>query len=229
MPNEIVLQEGGVDLRVSLVPAPQPSRVVLFSVGSGGNPGRHLPLLETLARQGCTVVAPHFERLTGQFASEAELHARARGLRACLNYAAATGMPLAAIGHSIGAALLLGLAGGQVWMRNGRPLAIEADERIGKLVVITPAMDFFKAPGALDGVRIPLQAWAGMKDTITPPEQTEFLERSLKPRMEPDVRYVAGAGHFSFMNELPPQVSDTLEQREAFLQHFAAEVSEFIA
>jgi hypothetical protein len=38
------------------------SRVIVFGVGAGGDPGRHAPLLETLARQQCLVAAPAFER-----------------------------------------------------------------------------------------------------------------------------------------------------------------------
>jgi alpha-beta hydrolase superfamily lysophospholipase len=213
---------------ITLVPAPKPSQVLLFAVGAGGNPARHAPLFDSLARQGCTVIAPHFERLTGPAPGADELNARADGLRRCLDRAAGMGHPLAAIGHSIGAALLLGLAGGRMWTRSGELLDTGTDRRIAKLVAITPAMDFFRAPGALDALQIPVQAWAGMKDTITPPEQTAFLENALPSRVTRDVRYIAEAGHFSFMDELPPQVSDPMQGRETFLKHFAEEVGAFL-
>lgn len=209
--------------------APAPQRVVVFAAGAGGNPVRHAGLLESLAERGCTVLAPHAERMMGAEPDKEKLHARERALRACLGHAAALGLPVAAVGHSIGAALLLGLAGGQMWMRGGERLGIGADERIRKLVLMTPAMDFFRAPGALDAVRTPVQVWAGLADVMTPPAQVEFLEKALCSRTGLDVRYVAGAGHFSFMNELPPGVTDPLPDRTAFLDHLAAEVGAFVA
>jgi hypothetical protein len=43
---------------VTRLDATHSSRVVLFAVGGGGSPERHLPLLNALADRGCTVVAP---------------------------------------------------------------------------------------------------------------------------------------------------------------------------
>ena len=172
------------------------------------------------------MVAPHFERLTNQLVSAPELASRTRRLRLALDYAAHLEKAVDAVGHSIGAAILIGLAGGQMSMHDGERVNVEADERIERVVVFTPAMDFFKAPGALDKVRTPMQAWAGSLDSITPASQTVFLKTALGSLV--DARFIEGAGHFSFMNELPPNVVDTLEDRESFLAHLALEVGRFL-
>ena len=67
---KLSLHDGPEAFDVSLLEAPAPARVVLFAVGGGGDPGRHLPLLEALVARGCTVVAPHFERFTSPFPME---------------------------------------------------------------------------------------------------------------------------------------------------------------
>ena len=56
------IRDGAEAFNVTVVEANQTSkRFVLFAVGRGGNPSRHLPLLRSVAALGCTVVAPHFE------------------------------------------------------------------------------------------------------------------------------------------------------------------------
>ena len=226
MNYQSVFEEDDGTFTVSVFPALESFRTVLFAVGAGGNPSRHIPLLNMLAEQGCTVVAPHFARLTSHIVSEPELAVRIRRLRRALDYASRLKLPIDAVGHSIGSAILIGLAGGQMWMHDGKRLDFDADKRIERMVVFTPAMDFFKTPGALDEVRTPMQAWAGSRDSITPPSQTVFLKNALGSLV--DARFIEGAGHFSFMNELPPNVVDTLEDREAFFAHLALEVGKFL-
>lgn len=63
MPRQ-TLVDGAGSFDVTVLEGGSRSLVVLFAVGGGGNPERHLPLLSTLAASGYTVVAPHFERLT---------------------------------------------------------------------------------------------------------------------------------------------------------------------
>lgn len=226
MDEKIVLKDGGDDFAVSIFQGKEPLRTVLFAVGAGGNPSRHAPLLNMLAEQGCTVIAPHFERMANHLVSAAELAVRIRRIRLALDYASRTQRPIYGVGHSIGSAMLIGLAGGQMWMRDGKRLDFEADKRIERMVVFTPAMDFFAVPGALDEVRIPMQAWAGSLDTITPPAQAVFLKSMLGSLV--DARYIESAGHFSFMNELPPNVVDTVDERELFLDQLHLEVSRFL-
>ena len=57
------LRDGAESLKVSVHEVAKTSQVVLFAVGAGGQPERHATLLDALAESGCTVVAPHVERL----------------------------------------------------------------------------------------------------------------------------------------------------------------------
>ncbi len=222
------LRDEGESFDVTVLEAEHPSRTVLFAVGAGGNPDRHLALLTSLAEHGCTVVAPHFERLVSPTPTADHLQLRARRLRLALDFAARPGVSVAGVGHSIGATMLIALAGGQAWTGAGQRLAIEPDTRIDRLALLAPATGFFQAPGALDAVRASILAWAGSSDAITPPAQAELLSHALGARVPVDVRVVEGAGHFSFMNTLPPQMTDPLPNRETFLASLASEVCRFV-
>jgi alpha-beta hydrolase superfamily lysophospholipase len=222
------LTDGGESFTATVFEPASPVRTVLFAVGGGGNPERHLPLLAALSERGCTVVAPHFARIVSPRPTEEELLGRARRLRVALDAVAPPGLPVAGVGHSIGAMLLVALAGGQAWMRVGRQLAVAADPRLDRLALMAPATGFFQAPEALDGVRTPILVWAGADDPIAPPSQAQFLKQELGDRVPVDLRVLAGVGHFTFMNVLPPQVTDPLPDREAFLARLAAEVCGFV-
>src|SRR5262245_12048418 len=216
MPTQPLKDEDDV-FDVTLLESPAPSRLVLFAVGGGGNPERHLPLLNTLVEQGCTVVAPHFPRLASPFPSDADLLLRARRLRLALDAVARPGLPSAGVGHSIGAAVLIGLAGGRMWTRPDEPLSIAPDKRLDRLALLAPATGFFRAPMALDAVNIPILAWAGTNDAVTPPDQALMLATALGERVPVTVRITERAGHFSFMDSPPPHTTDPLPGRDAFL------------
>jgi alpha-beta hydrolase superfamily lysophospholipase len=212
---------------VTLLDAAKPRGVVLFSVGAGGNPERHLPLLTALAEQGFAVAAAHCARLSSPHPTENDLLLRVRRLRLALDVIAHPQSRVVGVGHSIGATVLLALAGGQLWMRSGHRLPLDRDERLRKLVLLAPATRFFQAPGALDDVRTPILAWAGTKDTVTPPSQTEFLRQTLQGRVPMDVRMERGAGHFSFMNVPPPNIEESHADRDALLARLANSVVSF--
>jgi dienelactone hydrolase len=222
------LRDGDDGFDVTLVEADDPTHLILFAVGGGGNPERHLPLLTTLAGHGCTVVAPHFERLVAPEPTDHDLLLRARRLSRAIDFIARPGLPVAGVGHSIGCTMLLALAGGQVWMRAGHRLAIAPDPRLERLALFTPATGFFQAPGALDTVRTPILAWAASADTVTPPAQATVLRQAIDPGVTVEVRLVEGAGHFSFMNQPPPHVVEPLADREAFLADLAEDVCRFV-
>lgn len=218
--------DGAFDITVFEVE--QASRVVLFAVGGGGNPERHGPLLAALAERGYSVIAPHFERMVSPIPTAHDLLLRARRLKLGLDAVARPGVPAVGVGHSIGAATLLALAGGQLWTLPTQPLPIAPDARIARLALMTPATGFFRAPGALDDVHVPILVWAGSEDAITPHTHAELLRDALEGRASVEVRLVKGAGHFSFMNVLPPQVTDPLPDRQAFLLNLAKEMAEFV-
>jgi pimeloyl-ACP methyl ester carboxylesterase len=222
------LSDGTDSLDVTVVEAAEPSHGVLFSVGGGGNPERHLSLLTTLARHGCAVAAPHFERLVSPHPTESDLLLRARRLRLALDYVTRPGRPTAAVGHSIGATMLLALAGAEAWTRAGQRVSITPDKRLDRLVLLAPATNFFRAPGALDAVRLPILAWAGTEDEMTPPAQAEFLHDAIGPSAPVEVNIVPGAGHFTFMNSPPPHATDPFPQRDVFLADLAETICRFI-
>jgi pimeloyl-ACP methyl ester carboxylesterase len=204
-----------------------PTRIVIFSVGSGGNSERHLPLLNFLADNSCTVIAPQFERIVSSIPSASELLLRSRRLQIAMNFVEPSA-PVVGVGHSIGATLLLALAGGRMYMHDGQCLPIPRDDRLKKLVLFAPPTGFYRCDDALKNIEIPLQAWIGRLDTITPPEQIEFLKCSLHLQVPVDFRVMDGAGHFSFMNTLPAQIMDAMENRELFLKNLSVDVCQFI-
>ncbi|MBX2994845.1 MAG: hypothetical protein KF681_08485 [Bdellovibrionaceae bacterium] len=203
-----------------------PRRIALFAAGSGGNPERHLPLLNSLAESGCTVIAPPFERIVSAIPTSDELLSRANALQSALISASESDLPVVGIGHSIGATLLLGLAGAKLYMKSGTVIPVTREDRLKNLVLLTPPTGFFQGPNALDSVRIPIQLWAGELDNITAPSQVEFIKRTMT-WANIDFRIVKGAGHFSFMNTLPPNVIDPMPNREEFLADLASDVCRF--
>jgi hypothetical protein len=93
------LQDGAESFIVSVHEAAGDLPVVLFAVGAGGQPERYATLLNTLAESGCTVVAPHFERLRDVASTGFALVYRRAivgwddGVRACLADSAAAKSP----------------------------------------------------------------------------------------------------------------------------------------
>jgi predicted dienelactone hydrolase len=222
------LQDGAESFIVSVHEAAENSPVVLFAVGAGGQPERHATLLDALAESNCTVVAPHFERLASPIPTEADLTLRARRLSLTLNAFVQPGATAAGVGHSIGAATLVALTGAQMWLGIGQRVNITLDSRLTRLVLLATPTGFFQSPGALDTVRVPILAWVGSKDGITPPAQTEWLAHAMRDWQTVDVRITDGAGHFSFMDLPPPQTKEPLPNKQAFLREYSSEVCKFM-
>lgn len=223
------LQDGAESFKVSVFEAATNSPVVLFAVGAGGQPERHATLLGALAESGCTVIAPHFERLASPIPSEEDLTLWARRLSLALDAFAQPGTTVAGVGHSIGAATLVALAGGHMWLGAGRRVNIVPDGRLTRLALLAPPTGFFQAPGALDAVRLPILACVGSEDSITPPAQTEWLARAMRDWQTVDVRVTSGAGHFSFMDLPPPHSTEPLPDKQAFLREYSGEVCKFVS
>jgi len=43
-----------------------------------------------------------------------------------------------------------------------------------------------------------------------------------------DLRVTDGAGHFSFMDLVPPQTTEPLPNKQAFLREFSSEICKFV-
>lgn len=113
-------------------------------------------------------------------------------------------------------------------MLGGQRVSVVPKINFDRLVLFTPAADFFRAPGALASVDAPILLWAGEKDTVTPPAQAAFLKEALEPGSPVEIRLVAEAGHFTFMHELPPHISDPHPDRNGFLTSFTDDVCRFV-
>lgn len=222
------LQDNGDSFEVSVRKAATGAPVILFSVGSGGQPQRLSTLLGALIECGCTVVAPHFERLASTTPTQEELVLRARRLTLALDAFVEPSARVVGVGHSIGAAILVAMAGAQLWLGPGRRVSIAPDGRLSRLALLAPPTGFFQAPAALDAVRIPVLAWVGSADSITPPAQTEWLARAMRDWSVVDVRITEGAGHFSFMDVPPPHTTEPLPNKLAFLQEYSSEICKFV-
>lgn len=220
-------EEGSFEVTVRA--AEGAARAVLFAVGGGGDPERHAPLLDALAARGFAVAAPRFERMTSPHPTEPMLLLRARRLRLALDLVAKPGMACVGVGHSIGAAALLALAGGNLWLAPTRPLPIAKDERLARLALLAPATGFFRGPGGLDAVTTPVAVWSGALDTMTPPAHAELVREAIGDRAPVEVRVVEGAGHFTFMHAPPPHVVDPMPERERFLADLTQAIGDFAA
>jgi len=145
-----MLDDQGESFEVTFIDVPEPRLSVLFGVGAGGDPHRHLPLLMALAARGCTVATPHFERMKSLVPTVQELEVRARRHQLAFEEIARQGIPAAGVGHSIGAVMMVMLAGGVAWTMPGRPARVPTEKRLQRLALMAPASDFFRGPDALD-------------------------------------------------------------------------------
>lgn len=227
--SKVALTYNGISVEATYLRPSNPNCIVLFAAGSGGNPERHLPLLNSFVDIGCIVIAPHFPRIPSPAPTKEELTQRSKVLHASLDVIQEKSLPVIGVGHSIGASLLVALSGGQLWMQSGQQVDVLKAEQLQKLVLFTPPTGFFAPPKALEGVNLPMQIWAGSLDQITPPQQIENqLVRRLSAQALVDFKVVKGAGHFSFMNTLPPNVIDPMSNREEFLETLGTDVRLFI-
>lgn len=214
------LSEGDEAFSVDVCLPPHPVRTVVFAAGRGGSPHRHRTLMDRLAGEGFAIIAPHFDMISSPMASADNLTVRIGRLERAIAAFAPVGVPLVGVGHSIGGSLLLVLAGATAWTFSREPVSATTKTRFRHLALFAPPTQFFRGPGALDTVDVPVTVWAGMRDDVTPPEQALFLQDAIGAK----VHMIEDAGHFSFMDDLPPHVTDSHPDRPAFLSTLANQV-----
>ena len=141
------------------------------------------------------------------------------------------------VGHSMGGFAALAMGGGQPWSMTRVPLDTRADDRISAAVLLAPAVGWFGAPGALDGVRIPLLVMVGEHDPVTPAGQVREVLAALPPAVPLTLDVVPGAGHFAFITpfpaemrrpDFPPSVDPPGFDREAFHATLPSRIARFL-
>ncbi len=110
------------------------------------------------------------------------------------------------IGHSMGGYTALALLGAHPWSRTGKPLNVKADNRFRTAVLLTPATDWFLAPGSLIDVSAPMLVIAGERDEFTPTARIAQALAGLPPSTPMVLKEVPGAGHYSFLSPFPPNM-----------------------
>jgi pimeloyl-ACP methyl ester carboxylesterase len=220
--------EGLEPFTVTQVEAVRPRVVAVFAAGRGGHPKRHLHLLQALASKGCTVIAPHFEMMISNVPTKAKLDMRLLRLEETVDRFAPGDLPVVGIGHSIGSVVLLALQGAEGVTLDGQQLATGSNPRLERLALLAPPTDFFRRPGALHRLKMPMKIWVGAKDTITPRAQSRFLMDTLADQASVAVQVDPDAGHFTYMDELPPGMPEPHPDRSTFLAGLADEITSFL-
>ena len=157
-----------------------------------------------------------------------ELDKRVRRLEASVAEYFKSGLPLVGIGHSIGGVTLLALAGGEAQTLAGDTVISGSKLKFDRLALFAPPTDCFRRAGALKSVRAPIRIWVGAKDSITPRAQAQFLKEVLLLQGPIDICLDEEAGHFSYMDELPPNITDSHPNRRKCLASLANDVGRFV-
>jgi len=221
-----LIQCEGKEYTLTVLEAKHPSCTGVFVAGRGGNPGRHLALLRVLTELGCTMVAPHFQMLASAVPTKAELDERVALLETVLGQYA--NEKTIGVGHSIGGTLLLALAGGQALTHSAQGFGPKKRWKFDRLALLAPPLDFFLHPGALQSVDTPIYLRNGGMDVITPPGKALRFKQQFGQQGQIDFILDEQAGHFSYMDELPPQIEDTQPDRHRFLANLAIDIGHFL-
>lgn len=199
--------------------------LVVISHGMGSWNLLHRRLAAHLARNGLVVAMPVHPGDNREDRSltdtAANLFARPRHLGAVVDHVLADpelgGALLAervgVIGHSLGGYTALAFAGAVPTTLPGEEpdgtihaLAVASDPRVAALVLLAPATAWFREPGALDAVAVPVLMMSGDRDEITTAWHSEVVEKGLGAAAPLEHRVVPGAGHFSFLSPYPPEL-----------------------
>jgi predicted dienelactone hydrolase len=144
---------------------------------------------------------------------------------------------IAVVGHSMGGFAALALGGGQPWSITRVPLGTITDARVRAAVLLAPAIEWFCAPGALDGVRIPVLVMVGEHDTVTPAVRMREVLQGFPADVPMTLEIVPGAGHFAFITpfptamrrpDFPPSTDPPGFDRDAFHQVLPQRVAQFL-
>lgn len=202
----------------TILQSDDPRGIVLFAPGAGGDPTRYERLLEAVNAAGFIVAAPAHE-LAESYPDEV-LRERVSALRAPLDEIDRDDLPVIAAGHSLGGFAAICLAGGRPRDRGGREIEVAGEPRVSRAVVLAPAVGWFGGLDGLSDVTVPIAAFVGSLDDVTPPETADVL-RAAPAGLE--LRSYDGVGHFDFMSPLPENKEPVVDDHGAFQERFVAD------
>ena len=231
--------------------------LVLVSHGSGGAPVLYRTLAFHLAQCGFVVGMPEHpfnNRFDNSMAAKVEnLANRPRHLKAAVDRLFDDAVfarvlkpdAVSIVGHSMGGYSALALAGGRPTCLScespdgcPRQVAVERDPRIRALVLLAPATIWFREPGALGGVDVPILMLVGDRDELTPADpHARIVLDGVSDRSKVWFECVENAGHFSFLSPFPPSATKPDFppsqdppgfDRESFLLNLNVRVAEFL-
>ena len=229
--------------------APGRHPLCLISHGGGGSHLLYRSIASHLAERGWIVVCPEHpydnrndrSRVNTDEAARDRPRHIAHVIDALLAHTAwgthVDASRIGMVGHSMGGFAALALAGGQPWSMARVPLDTVSDARIRGAVLLAPAIDWFRAPGALDGVRIPLLAMVGEHDPVTPAQRVQEVLEALPLSAPCTIEVVPGAGHFAFITpfpealrrpDFPPSVDPPGFDREQFSATLGPRIAQFL-
>ncbi|WJE15122.1 alpha/beta fold hydrolase [Halobacillus sp. ACCC02827] len=148
------------------------------------------------------------------------------------------------IGHSMGGYTAVAAAGGVPatlpWETDdGNPetIAVEVERRIRRMILLAPALGWFRSAGALDRVDVPILVMTGEKDDITPSFHADILLQGVPHPERVEHQVIEQAGHFSFLSpfpdvikhpDFPPSQDPEGFDRRQFQMRLQEEVLEFL-
>lgn len=204
-----------VDATPDAPAAPGAWPLLALSHGNAGAPLLYRTIALHLARHGYVVALPAHPGNThgdNKLAGTAEnLENRPRHVRLALDAVQAAPWldgalrdgPVGLIGHSLGGYTVLALAGAQGVAPEGQPLATAADPRVATLALLAPAAGYFRQPGALDAVRVPILMLDAEHDVHTPRWHAQVVRDGIAAPAQLEWRTPPGSGHYSFLSPYP--------------------------
>ncbi|WDF55806.1 hypothetical protein [Mucilaginibacter sp. KACC 22063] len=123
---------------------------------------------------------------------------------------------------------MLTLAAGKALTHLGHHIGPNSIWKFERLALLAPPVDFFLHPGALQSVDTQIYLRNGVKDKVTPPSKALLLKQIFEKQGQINLLLDEEAGHFSYMDELPPQIEDAQPNRKVFLANLARDIAQFV-